>query len=60
MMGAHADAYFSAHGYKAGTVRLIQRAFEEADGMDDFVNRLSKEGVPITEAQYMYTLICSS
>jgi hypothetical protein len=57
MMGAHADAYFSAHGYKSGTVRMIQRAYKEADGMDAFVNRLSGEGVPIAEAQYMYTLI---
>ena len=60
MMGLHADAYFSAHGYKPGTVRLIQRAFEEADEMDTFVTRLSREGVPITEAQYMYTLILNS
>jgi hypothetical protein len=40
-MGAHADTYFLAHGYQLGTVRLIQKAYEEADGMDTFVEHAS-------------------
>jgi hypothetical protein len=59
-MGVYADDYFSAHGYLHGTVRLIQKAYEEAENIEDFVGRLSKEGVPITEAQYMYNLINNS
>ena len=58
-MGMHANEYFSAHGYLPGTVRLIQKLYEEANDMNTFVDRLSGEGVPITEARYMYTLIHS-
>jgi nucleotide-binding universal stress UspA family protein len=60
VMGAHADDYFSAHGYQPGTVRLIQKAYEEAEEAGVFVDRVSKEGIPIAEAQYMYNLIHNS
>ena len=50
-MGTCADQYFSAHGYQPGTVRLIQKVYEEAGDMNAFVNHLSGQGVPITEAQ---------
>ena len=56
-MGSRADEYFWAHGYLPGTVRLIQKTYEEADGISAFVDRLSREGVPIAEAQYMYNII---
>lgn len=56
-MGGHADDYFSAHGYRTGTVRLIQKVYEEAEDVATFVDRLSKEGLPISEARYMYNLI---
>lgn len=56
-MGPRADAYFSAHGYRPGSVMLIQNTYENADGIDDFVRRLAGEGVPITEARYIYALI---
>jgi hypothetical protein len=56
-MGAHADKYFLAHSYLTGTVQLIQRVYEEADGVNTFVDRLSGQGVPIMEAQYIHTLI---
>ena len=59
-MGTYADDYFAAHGYLPGTVDLIQKAYERARGADTFVDRLSKEGVPIAEAQYMYNLIHNS
>ena len=59
LMGMRANEYFSAHGYLPGTVRLIQKLYEEANDMNTFVDRLSGEGVPITEARYMYTLIHS-
>jgi hypothetical protein len=57
LMGARADEYFSAHGYRPGTVQLIQTVYEDADDMDAFVAQLSRQGVAITEAQYMYSLI---
>jgi hypothetical protein len=56
-MGTRADEYFLAHGYSTGTVRLIQRVYEEADGVNVFVDRLSGQGVLITEAWYIHTLI---
>ena len=56
-MGVRANEYFSAHGYLPGTMRLIQRVYEEAEDMNAFVDQLSGEGVPITEARYMYALI---
>ena len=59
-MGMRADQYFLAHGYQPGTVRLIQKVYEEAGDMNAFVNHLSGQGVPITEAQYMYSIIDGS
>ena len=56
-MGTRADEYFLAHDYQPGTLRLIQKVYEEANKMSTFVDRLSREGVPVTEAQYMYNLI---
>lgn len=56
-MGTRADEYFSAHGYRPGTVRLIQKVYEEASDMNAFTDKLSRQGIPITEARYMYTLI---
>ena len=60
VMGTYANDYFAAHGYLPGTVELIQKVYERAGGADAFVERLSEEGVPIAEAQYMYNLIHNS
>ena len=57
LMGTRADEYFSAHGYRPGTVRLIQKVYEEASDMNAFTDKLSRQEIPITEARYMYTLI---
>lgn len=56
-MGARADDYLSAHGYRPGSIQLIQKAYEEADNVDDFAAKLSDEGVVIAEGRYIYTLI---
>ena len=49
-----------AHGYQAGTVRSIQQAYKTATGMNEFVDELSGRGLPITEAQYIYNIICDN
>lgn len=59
-LGLRADEYFTAHGYQAGTVNLIQQTYETATGMNEFVDQLSGRGLPITEARYIYNLICDN
>ena len=59
-LGVRANDYLTAHGYQAGTVNLIQQAYEAVTGMNEFVDRLSGGGLPITEAQYIYNIICDN
>jgi len=59
-LGVRANEYFTAHGYQTGTVNLIQQAYEAASGMNDFVDQLSGGGLPITEARYIYDIICGN
>jgi hypothetical protein len=57
VLGPIADQYFWAHGYLPGTVSLIQWAYKRSHGQDDFVAELNQEGIPVTEAIYMFVLI---
>ena len=55
---AAANNYFWTHGYRRGTVQLIQQMFEEAPERNTFVERLTAAGgVSILEADYIYHLI---
>jgi len=57
VLGAAADEYLWAHGYEPGSVRVIQRLYERARGMNEFVDELAAAGVSITEARYIFNLI---
>ena len=56
-LGRDADRYLYAHGYLSGTIRLIQKYFEAALTRRDFVNTMAQHGIPVTEAEYIYSLI---
>jgi len=56
-LGSAADDYLHAHGYLPGTIRLIQRFFEEAATKADFVQTIAQHGVPVAEADYLHSLI---
>lgn len=56
-LGPAADDYLWAHGYQQGSIQLIQRMYERATRMDGFVAELAREGVPITEGRYIFSLI---
>jgi len=49
--------YLWAHGYQPGSIRLIQNMYERANDMDSFVDELADAGIPVTEGQYIFTLI---
>jgi len=49
--------YLWAHGYKPGSIRLIQGMYEGAEDMTTFVGELANAGIPIAEGQYIYSLI---
>jgi hypothetical protein len=56
-LGQAADEYLHAHGYQPGSIRLIQKFFEEAGTKDDFVSRMAQHGVPVAEAVYLHSLV---
>jgi hypothetical protein len=57
VLGAAADEYLWAHGYRPGSIRLIREVYEDSAGTNDFVDRLSAAGLAITEARYLFSLI---
>lgn len=59
-LGVRANNYLWAHGYQPGSIRLIQRAYESANGIDDFTTELGDAGVPIAEGRYIFSLIDTS
>ena len=57
-LNAATNEYLWAHGYKGGTIKLIQQMYEESESVTHFTERLAASGgISIAEAQYIYFLI---
>ncbi|KAG1766624.1 hypothetical protein EV702DRAFT_1204090 [Suillus placidus] len=55
--GFLADNYLQAHGYTVRALLHIQHAVHTSDSHEHFARTLSLQGMPVTEAMFLWTLI---
>lgn len=57
LLGRAADEYIWVQGFAQGSASLIRHAYRRSNSEGDFVHHLSKEGMAVVEARYLYNLI---
>jgi hypothetical protein len=58
-LGNLAKSYLQAHGYNTSSILHISCSYQQSSSADDFVNSLSRKGLPVTEAKYLWDIISS-
>jgi hypothetical protein len=59
-LGDLAEDYLISHGYDAASNREIHYAFELSDNISEFTEHLSRRGMAVMEAKWLWVLIIHS
>ena len=52
-----AKAYLQAHGYDTSSILHISYYYQQSSCADDFINGLSRKGLPVKEAKFLWNII---